>query len=130
MFVSVRCTTVEFFRQFVCVLAFCCFWNSAIVRFSRCATDGAPQHCNWRKTLHPIWCFLDSIKFVQLERKNKTISEMKMRIKRDSPCLVLRFMPLGKWKRSYNRLTYCFSCATPFHFQFDVLFLCNNKKQL
>lgn len=23
-------------------------------------------------------------------------SEMKMRIKRDSPCLVLRFMPLGK----------------------------------
>lgn len=25
------------------------------------------------------------------------ISEMKMRIKRDSPCLVLRFMPLGKF---------------------------------
>lgn len=28
-------------------------------------------------------------------------SEMKMRIKRDSPCLVLRFMPLGKLKWSW-----------------------------
>lgn len=33
-------------------------------------------------------------------------SEMKMRIKRDSPCLVLRFMPLGKFSFSHLRRAY------------------------
>lgn len=59
------------------------------------------------------------VRTVILSEKAHTpnISEMKMRIKRDSPCLVLRFMPLGKFKSKKH--SYCSSfAAIRFFFRF------------